>query len=1111
MIKNILNKYRKKILIHDLVKLLCISIIGILIYINITSIFENIFYFNKKNREIIFFILITIILISTIYIFLYSIIRYYNLFNNLNDAYLSKKIGEEYSDINDELINTFQIEKNDTFNKDLINLAKERINLKLRKKYSSIIKIILPIKEIYFLVIISCISLLTLYYWEIDDPFVRILKHNTSFDAPTPFYLESQNGNFSALEGDSIYINIKGNGQLPDSISLFLKKGTHIEKKSIPKIDKNYEFLLTNESKDIVYWAEFKNKYLFSKWDKVQTEKDTIRIKSRPKNIETKFTISPPKYTGKNEYQHTEFNISQIEVLEGSNINLGMIIDSDLKSAWLINQKNERIDLNIKKNKIFHDFILNDNTKFAVYYLNKNYISNVNPTQYTIIAKKDNPPQIIIKSPSYEFEIDETYSIDIITNIIDDIGIKKIWIEYFIYNPEFSDFNKKDTTILYTDINSKNKSLIFNKKWDIKKLNLLMGDELHFSLYVKDNNTNIDNTTKSDLLIGRFPSLENIFSEIYSEQEDTFEAIENIDESIDNISEVAEDIKLDLLKSEEISWEEKQKLNNTFQDIESIKEEISKMQNAIEKVLENAESNNLFDENLTEKFEQLQNMLQNIMSPELQEAMKQLQEAMKNSNLEDTIEALENYEFNIEKFEEQIDRFIDMFELALAEQKLNEISEHLENMIDKQNDLINNLIDDDNINPLSKKSSKQENRFTNFELLLIESQSLIENISDAVSQEINNLINDPILDSTKKTLNNQTESINQSNKKKSIINSNETNKNLTAILDFIEEVKKQFNDETKEKLSKEFVNIINSIFTISNQQEEIIKGTQGLRSNSPKLKELNRMQFNIDQELIQITSQIINLSNKTFFINPKINRYIGQLKTSINKSISFFEQKQINNGKKEHKKIVKILNETIVLLLDSMQEMKNSQQTSGFEQFMESLKDISNGQKGINQQTMQMGGMGAMGMMQQQIMEELQKKQQELKNKLEELIGSNPGEDQGGGLHQTTKEMDEIINDLINKKITNKTIERQQRILSRMLDSQKSLTQKDFDKKRESNAGQQSEYAGPIGLPNKQGEKDLLLMKALEEIEKENLPLEYNNLIQTYFLNMQNNAIKDEN
>ena len=102
---------------------------------------------------------------------------------------------------------------------------------------------------------------------------------------------------------------------------------------------------------------------------------------------------------------------------------------------------------------------------------------------------------------------------------------------------------------------------------------------------------------------------------------------------------------------------------------------------------------------------------------------------------------------NVEKLEEQIDRFIDMFELALAEQKLNEISEHLENMINKQNDLIDDLIDNENINFLNKKSLKQENRFENFQLLLNEGESLIENISNEVSQEINNLINE---DSIKK-------------------------------------------------------------------------------------------------------------------------------------------------------------------------------------------------------------------------------------------------------------------------------------------------------------------------------------------------------------------------
>ena len=55
------------------------------------------------------------------------------------------------------------------------------------------------------------------------------------------------------------------------------------------------------------------------------------------------------------------------------------------------------------------------------------------------------------------------------------------------------------------------------------------------------------------------------------------------------------------------------------------------------------------------------------------------------------MESFENYEFNIEKFEEQIDRFIDMYELALAEQKLNELSEHLEDMIAKQDQIIEDI------------------------------------------------------------------------------------------------------------------------------------------------------------------------------------------------------------------------------------------------------------------------------------------------------------------------------------------------------------------------------------------------------------------------------------
>ena len=56
-----------------------------------------------------------------------------------------------------------------------------------------------------------------------------------------------------------------------------------------------------------------------------------------------------------------------------------------------------------------------------------------------------------------------------------------------------------------------------------------------------------------------------------------------------------------------------------------------------------------------------------------------------------------------------------------------------------------------------------------------------------------------------------------------------------------------------------------------------------------------------------------------------------------------------------------------------MQEMQNSESSSGFEKFMEALENISNQQQGLNQGTMQMG---QMGMMQQQaIMQQLMQQQ----------------------------------------------------------------------------------------------------------------------------------------
>ena len=76
--------------------------------------------------------------------------------------------------------------------------------------------------------------------------------------------------------------------------------------------------------------------------------------------------------------------------------------------------------------------------------------------------------------------------------------------------------------------------------------------------------------------------------------------------------------------------------------------------------------------------------------------------------------------------------------------------------------------------------------------------------------------------------------------------------------------------------------------------------------------------------------------------------------------------------------------------------------------------------------------------------------------------------------------MDEIINDFKNKRINRETIERQEQILSRMLDNQKSLTKKDYSNKRKSKTGNDFMYDGDTSLDLESIDKNYLIINAME-------------------------------
>tara|TARA_B000000557_G_scaffold232044_1_gene205732 strand:- start:166 stop:651 length:486 start_codon:yes stop_codon:yes gene_type:complete len=154
-------------------------------------------------------------------------------------------------------------------------------------------------------------------------------------------------------------------------------------------------------------------------------------------------------------------------------------------------------------------------------------------------------------------------------------------------------------------------------------------------------------------------------------------------------------MELNVLKAEdELKWEDQQKIKEL---VENAKEELNKIKdisNAMETLLEESEKHNLFLPDLAEKFKELSNLINEILPENIMDDLNELQNSLEDMNLESLQKSLEQMANNLEEIESELDRYIDIFKRLKAEQKLDELKNRIEKLVqqkDKLDDDINNI------------------------------------------------------------------------------------------------------------------------------------------------------------------------------------------------------------------------------------------------------------------------------------------------------------------------------------------------------------------------------------------------------------------------------------
>lgn len=963
--------------------------------------------------------------------------------------------------------------------------------------------------------LLGSVLVLSLTWTTSSEAVFRWSHPRTSFPVPTPFSIKNETGHIHLLGGDPAEIVFSIQDGNADSVYLALTP-TGGEEAEIyaAGMDSsgNYAFELKEVFQDYAFRGYVPAKHFWEAWEKVETPEYDITVTDRPIVESFSIKVIPPSYTNLPAVLQ-EGQQANVEGVYGSTVTVKLSSNRPLKTGHIYFEE-DTLSLAVRGKKAEGSFIIKKDDAFAVHLEDRRGIHNRNPVPYRLYMIPDSHPELSVIEPNPVVELGRDQMLSLRLNLKDDYGFSTLQVGYEVQRPSYI---QADPMLSIFSIPIPNPDVLnqeLETLWNVSDLGLMPEDEVHYHFEVYDNDL-ISGPKKalSGTYIARIPSLADLFASFNDSEDEILEGAELNMEELETIKDKLDQAELELRKAESLKWDQEQQVRKSMEKVREQVEMMQRMAEQLDALTNSAEKHQLFSPKLLEKFEQLQSLVSDLINEDFMQSMDRVDEALSKMDVKDLSAAMKDMSQNLEKLEADLDRFIDIFKQVHAEQKMEELKTRLENLADSQNELTQKIEDSgpdadaSEFARMSQEEQRLKEEFSNIDRVMKEAEEALEDIHPESSDQLNKLKRSQDMSKTRMDFGRTIQQLNQRNAEQAGEASSEIEKDLEKISEQVEAIQENFQQQTSDQIAGEFRIIMRDLLTLSKSQEQLTSETQALSKNSPRLKESAVDQLMLQDQLKQIMDEMIALSKKTFAISPEMGKAMGMTYAQMESAKKKLSERNNTGAKGNQDAAMKSLNEAALTVLNAMNEIQSSGSASGFEQFMKRMDQLAGQQGGINQQGMQlaMGQMAAS--LQQAMMQRMLQQQKGVRKSLQELANEMRGSSNKGlgDLSAIANEMDDVIHDLERKRFTRKTAEKQERILSRMLDSQKSLTQKGTKDERTSETAELVSHSGPGGLPDDLGQRRNLAIEALNRAMQSGYNRDYKAMIRRYFQSLSQN------
>ncbi|MCX7994345.1 MAG: hypothetical protein N3A65_01030 [candidate division WOR-3 bacterium] len=671
----------------------------------------------------------------------------------------------------------------------------------------------------------------------------------------------------------------------------------------------------------------------------------------------------------------------------------------------------------------------------------------------TLYAIPDLPPLVEIFFPGYNINMPPDMKITIGLKCSDDYGLHRVSLNYNFrdsrqINLQFKKGSFEDT-IFYD--------------WDLNSLRMLPGDRVSYFVEVEDNAGQI---AKSKTYYIFFPTMEQIYEEVKEREgliQTDLQDLEKVHkEGMSEVKKIEEKLK----RERELSYLDTEKLKEIIVREENVLKKIEEWQLELENTIEKLKSGILLDQKSIERLQEITKILQEIAPEELKRALENLKHAI-NKNPEEIKKAMEQLKEAQEELAKALERTLELLKRYQQEEKLRELAEKTQRLAEHAGDL------------------KELEKFKGTEGLKESMDSLYRAI-DSLARELEKLAQSEGLEQE------ISEKLRESSKKAYSMAQGQgmkiedLKKGLEKLATDLQRMYEELTRGRMANLRKNLLETLNQLVELSKLEEELLK----LEKIDPD------RQSDIARATKEVAESLYSQQVKSIYVGPEIGK-------RLSRALKEMEMASLNPataGKIHAREAMKQLNLAGLSILQSLKRAgEGSGSSTGMDEFLKNLSALTQSQMSIGQSLFNLFPISVSGLTPEQMMQiqRLAGKQRELREALESLKSSP----EAGGfrelLDNLSEEMKEMEEALYQYKIDRKLIERQQLIISRLLDAERSIRQEDWTKDRKSRPGEDVKRPSPAPLSEDLGKDELL--EVIQRALKQPYPEEYEIYIREYF------------